>query len=694
MKEAINSPLLLSDLANMEKYISESYQGRSLIELLQNADDALATKFLIKKASQNVYVVANNGRKFDNEDVLSICRSGASTKQRKGNSIGFRGIGFKSVVNYAQCVHLISGEIKLSFSKNLTKEILGDNLNVPLIRIPHTFKEVDKYTFFIRNLVEEGYDTIFIFEVNSDALSIEMDEFDSTTMLFLQNITEINFSFDSKIENYKINREQNLNNMQLAFIKSHNRNSNWLILNDNNICSIAFQIDDNLKAVKMNKLDSVVHSFMPTKDYTGMPIKFNGNFSTDPSRTKIIIDDETLIATKNCIAILIELITNIISSEEDQYGIIGILGEIEKDALSIFKTKRINDIIINELQDSFKNIFKLKFNSNHYNKFYIQPSWLDSDDFLKICQKNNILGFGESIEKKIPNILHFLNNFGFEKLPLEMAISNSNDIKYSLESRAKIFAQIVKKYRFGFNDDIKKSISKANLLEFETGCKSIETKNESDKLSPSFYTMLINLIADEKDLLWLLKKFDLYNDSTGTFSIGDKALMKNNNISTQDPLKLENLSFKNDSLSELFEGENIVHNSSFNEKPIFQKWRTVEENVSISFENMKNVVKVTDVSKSNLGYDLEVQWKDKIDYIEVKSVIKLGNSFSMTNNEYATAIEYGDNYALIIAEQSKDSMKMCIIYNPISKLTLIKRVTRWEWVCNEYNGSILNKSFD
>ena len=47
MKEAINSPLLLSDLANMEKYISESYQGRSLIELLQNADDALATKFLI-----------------------------------------------------------------------------------------------------------------------------------------------------------------------------------------------------------------------------------------------------------------------------------------------------------------------------------------------------------------------------------------------------------------------------------------------------------------------------------------------------------------------------------------------------------------------------------------------------------------------------------------------------------------------
>jgi len=36
----------------------------------------------------------------------------------------------------------------------------------------------------------------------------------------------------------------------------------------------------------------------------------------------------------------------------------------------------------------------------------------------------------------------------------------------------------------------------------------------------------------------------------------------------------------------------------------------------------------------------------------------------MTNNEYATATEYGDNYALVIAEQSNDAMKMCIINNP------------------------------
>ena len=41
IKEASESPLLFIDLANMERYVSESYSGRSLIELLQNADDAM-----------------------------------------------------------------------------------------------------------------------------------------------------------------------------------------------------------------------------------------------------------------------------------------------------------------------------------------------------------------------------------------------------------------------------------------------------------------------------------------------------------------------------------------------------------------------------------------------------------------------------------------------------------------------------
>lgn len=41
------SPGLLADLANFERYVAETYSAHSFIELLQNADDAGAKRFLV-----------------------------------------------------------------------------------------------------------------------------------------------------------------------------------------------------------------------------------------------------------------------------------------------------------------------------------------------------------------------------------------------------------------------------------------------------------------------------------------------------------------------------------------------------------------------------------------------------------------------------------------------------------------------
>ena len=222
LREAVSSPLLLSDLASMEKYISESYQGRSLIELLQNADDALSTKFIIERVNKTTYIVANNGREFNDDDVISICRSGVSTKQRKSSSIGFRGIGFKSIVNYAQCVHVISGEMKFTFSKELSQKLVNGSHNVPLIRIPHEFNE-EKYNAYLDNLKHKGFSTVFIFEVDLDKLSTEMEIFDSTSMLFINNIQEISFSSNNNSKIYMIGREKTNGDLVIASINSEGR---------------------------------------------------------------------------------------------------------------------------------------------------------------------------------------------------------------------------------------------------------------------------------------------------------------------------------------------------------------------------------------------------------------------------------------------------------------------------------------
>lgn len=217
LEEAKKSPILMSDLASMERYISESYTGRSLIELLQNADDACASKLIIKEIRKQVYLVANNGRTFDERDLEALCRSGASTKHRKNNTIGYRGIGFKSVVNYSNIVHLYSGDIKATFSKMLTQKEIPEAENVPLIRIPHNF-EGNEYIKYIYEYLRNEYTTIFIFEVNNNCLLDEIEMFDSSCMLFLRNIKEIIFDSKSR-ENVFLTRnnqiEDNIKMVQL-----------------------------------------------------------------------------------------------------------------------------------------------------------------------------------------------------------------------------------------------------------------------------------------------------------------------------------------------------------------------------------------------------------------------------------------------------------------------------------------------
>ncbi len=190
-REAKMSPMLLADLANMEKYIAESYQSRSVVELLQNADDANAKRFFIR-SNNDCIIVANDGRKFNKDDAMSICRSGVSTKKRDGKTIGYRGIGFKSVVNLAERVHIISGTIRMTFSRELTKNYLEVSNKVPLIRIPHIYTPISNHEGTINKLIEKNFNSIFIFEhPKLNNLNEDLGLLDSSILLFLKNICEL-----------------------------------------------------------------------------------------------------------------------------------------------------------------------------------------------------------------------------------------------------------------------------------------------------------------------------------------------------------------------------------------------------------------------------------------------------------------------------------------------------------------------
>lgn len=235
LSEAKLSPQLLSDLAGLESYVAESYDSRSFIELLQNADDAKSTSFLVKRIEQFL-IVANNGNPFSLEDVEAICRSAASNKSR-GSSIGYRGIGFKSVVGIANEVHIISEGLKLTFSRELTAHEIPAADKVPLIRIPHQIKkevlnDIEKEVLSLKN---EGYITFFVFsDLTVNSIEHEFDNFDPLSMLFLRNINKLQLQ-GSQEECFYIRKKRTDQRIVLARLEGIKHKSNWIIISKNDV---------------------------------------------------------------------------------------------------------------------------------------------------------------------------------------------------------------------------------------------------------------------------------------------------------------------------------------------------------------------------------------------------------------------------------------------------------------------------
>jgi len=121
-----------------------------LSELLQNADDANATEATVKIAD-NVFVFSHNGDDFIEEHFRSLCRFGYSNK-RALHTIGFRGVGFKSVFSLGDGVELFTPSLSVRFFRKRFTEphwLESDKrINKTEVRVriedEHRKKEIEK----------------------------------------------------------------------------------------------------------------------------------------------------------------------------------------------------------------------------------------------------------------------------------------------------------------------------------------------------------------------------------------------------------------------------------------------------------------------------------------------------------------------------------------------------------------------
>lgn len=663
IQEAINSPQLLSDLAGLETYVSESYTSRSFIELLQNADDANANSFYVKQLDSFV-IVANNGRQFTLDDIESLCRS-ASSNKTPGKTIGYRGIGFKSVVSITKEVHLFSGDYEISFSKDRTKTLIKNATRVPLIRIPHDIDSQIKLRFSneIEHLKSQGYNTFFIFTgVQAQYIVDEYTSFSRTMLLFLNKIKNIIVELGNTTTTAQVLLVQGDTHKKQLRIEYNGTPSEWLVYNSNK-CNIAFSIKDEIIS-RLPKNEAVIHAFLPTEDCCGLGVIINGDFSTDPSRRHLIFDEKT---------------QNIISSCADLYKNIFLDHLFNNHSGSALFVEALIPYFDLKLVQFMKPSFERELSKHLIDSFkpYIgiiklSPPWLNSNDYYKVMAGKS----GHVITPaccSIPGFATFIKNLGVKVDDIQILLKSISKSDISILGYAQLAVAAIRQINLNHVID---NFVNMEIFVSQNQISSLHNINSNNEIIDESF---IQLMIDNG-----LSKQDIKNcfDRLSLDFLCNRQFMEDSIQSSEvkEPVKTKN-SFEK--VTDWFNKTNIELKHISDDSTPTHRWRSAEEN-TMKVLNANGFILV-DVSKQNVGYDLEGKDPNGNDIcIEIKSIEFPGQKFRITNNEYAAAQFNHDKYFIAIVLQKGETIDISLIKDPTKNLRLNRQCVQWVWECSKY----------
>lgn len=650
-QEALSAPSLFSDLAKVELYIAESYRTRSLIELLQNSDDCGSTDFLMLQDGSDL-IVCNNGKSFTKQDVVSLCRSGSSTKERGAGSIGYRGIGFKSVAGICKEIEVISGDYQFEYSKLKTLKLINSNSDVPLIRIPHKLTNIDKIKLKKEMYNLNEYNTIFIFkDVNFRLIEEEIRNFSSSSCIFLNNLKTLDLRTNKESIKVEINDDG-----QYFELISENEKEAWIVREDVLTQSkIALLYKDN-EIIPASEEKSLIHAFLPTEESPGAALKFNGDFSTDPSRKNIDYDDVSLASFDVCSEILSNLIMEALR-ENKFIGLFSIFSKKERKKEKL----RLAESISKKIKHGF--YFGEYFSD--LESLRLCPSWLSYSDYLSIKSKHTVIP-KETISTH-PDSVNFFQWLGVRDFSINDIVFKSNFEKVTVSGLITILGVFSRKNRFIITRNDIEKLKNIKIFQCEGLLLSAnDVINENKVISEDFFN-LINESEYSGDINHFLK----------VLGIKEKETVKEFEYNSP-PLKIG---------CEVIEK---VKNKKDTKAINIKKWRSAEVNLKDYISHFSGVLNVKDVSKAHVGYDLEVRLKNGEELcVEVKSVKSDAEAFEITNNEYAVGSELGDNYFIAIVKESGDDFDVSFIKNPIRKLNFEKRIKVTSWVCDAYEEKLI-----
>ncbi|MBI4474973.1 MAG: DUF3883 domain-containing protein, partial [Acidobacteria bacterium] len=616
------------------------------------------------KYSGNFLLVGNDGRIFDKTDFESLCRSAHSLKAR-GVSIGYRGIGFKSVLSIASKICLFSGELEATFCRQRTALEVPETTRVPLVRIPHPMlpEEREALRDGVSAFTNSGVETVFAFEnLKPNAVQIELDGFDPTSLLFLRHISEVEIQRAETVS-IKVQRSDIDGQTRLIRLRVQGRESLWKIIEQDGV-SIAFSVGSD-GVLGLDESEALVYAFLPTLETTGFPIKTNGDISTDPSRTRVVLDERTA----DCIDRFARLVVGLVErgardgAKPEDVQLLTALVPLSDPRMATFQRRSFRS----EFLAAIRRISEGKFA-----KLYCRPPWLNAVDFDAVAKDSRIHPVRRELEN-IGGLIEFLKFLGAHEATLSDLSIGLKSTPPSLVGAAEVVAHVTNRH----------ATKQLDTCAIDQGWKIwpvggvAKPLNEATQAKSTLASDFVDLVAEKTGGGGQLKRLldSLTNPATAVKLLPPEPQPATNvagghsPISGNAPQQLPNriLSLK--------------------------RWRSAEQQVLELLQ--AGGCNVKDVSRQNVGYDIEgTEPAGKEICVEVKLIDYPGQPFTLTSNEEAVARLKGVAYMIALVRQTDTHLEVAFIRDPVTQIRLVRQCKQWVWECNDYTFSPERYAFE
>lgn len=302
----------LDQAINNQSLVLEEVTGAVhtyLYELLQNANDYphngedVRVKFIL---TDRYLFFLHTGANFDLLNIVGICGSHQGEKSKKKETIGYKGIGFKTVFVKNDYVYLKTADWSLRFDRarsNREMECEEDEENMtPWVYMPWPTgpEELDPEVHSIIDNVAADFRVQFALRHSKDAREHieQLDKVfgDDEILLFIPHVTDVEVTVDGRVSHH-VTKDRNKwlvwsdkdpATELLKWVRNEFKNGNGGKIppkfKDIDAVQISFAVRKDGKRIVPVE-NARVYNYLPTELRLGLPFFVNADFIPDASRS-------------------------------------------------------------------------------------------------------------------------------------------------------------------------------------------------------------------------------------------------------------------------------------------------------------------------------------------------------------------------------------------------------------------------